>query len=236
MRKIAIILAAGSGTRAGGKIPKQLQILAGKPVFAHSMEKFLQNDHETEIILVINPAYQDQFVDFIDEISKCTPFKFSMVAGGDSRAASVLNALDTLIDIDGNTLIAVHDAARPLVSTDMIERGWRAAQLSEAAVPVIPMTDSLRHLESEGKSCSVPRKNFVAVQTPQVFNANLLQRAYNILRSGSIDSEIITDDASVVEAAGHEVALYDGEPDNMKITGPFDIRIAELIIKNRIGN
>lgn len=127
---------------------------------------------------------------------------------------------------DGNdALVAVHDAARPLVSVEMISRGWLAAEESGAAVPAVSMTDSIRRIEA-GVSVSVPRKDYVKVQTPQVFDASLLKHAYE----GTL-SDLMTDDASVVEAAGHKISLYEGSPYNMKVTEPLDIKIAETLIE-----
>lgn len=234
MKVTAIILAAGSGTRAGGKIPKQLQMLAGRPVFIHSIERFLQHDPCTQIILVINSAYSDLFQFYVAELSRIRPFDYIIVPGGKSRAESVGNALRAMSQpSDPDELIAVHDAARPLLSIEMIARGFQAAQAYGAAVPAIPLTDSIRHLEAEDSSISVPRSEYVAVQTPQVFAAPLLFKAYNALCTDKIDPGSVTDDASVAERAGYKVTLYAGESENIKITGPYDLQIAEVLFNHR---
>ncbi|MDE6409206.1 MAG: 2-C-methyl-D-erythritol 4-phosphate cytidylyltransferase, partial [Muribaculaceae bacterium] len=123
------------------------------------------------------------------------------------------------------TFIAVHDAARPLVRASLISRGWRKGREEGAAIPVIPMTDSLRELTSDG-SVALDRSRYVRVQTPQVFRGDWLKDAY----SGLLRPEM-TDDASVVEEAGVKVALYEGSETNIKVTNPLDFKIAELLMK-----
>lgn len=222
--KTAIILAAGSGTRAGGKLPKQLQTISGKPMFLHSVERFREVDPETEIILVINESYRDEFLRAIGGI------KLTVTSGGASRLESVSHALRLVPDVPGH-LVAVHDAARPLVDTTLIQRGWKTAEEYGAAVPCVPLSDSIRTLEADG-SKAADRSRFVAVQTPQVFDAPMLKRAYAAI-AGMTERErtVLTDDASVVESAGGAVRLYDGDTKNMKVTGPADREIAETIYR-----
>lgn len=225
MNKTAIILAGGSGTRAGGDIPKQLQLLAGKPVFIHSIERFLDQDPKTLIILTVNSHYADTFNFWLDKTREARRFQYVVVNGGSSRAESVMNAL-AAVDSAPGSLVAVHDAARPLASVSLIERGWQAAMTCGAAIPAVPLTDSIRLKAEDGSSMSVPRSRYVAVQTPQVFDSALLTKAYAALK----DCSEVTDDASVVELAGHPVTLFDGESTNMKITGPHDLEIASLLL------
>lgn len=226
MKKTAIIVAGGSGKRAGGDLPKQLQMLDGQPVFMHSIRKFLAEDPQTRIILAVKTEYADIFRNYILEMQQEHEFSCRIVAGGSTRAESVMNALAEA-DTSAGSLIAVHDAARPLLPVEMITRGWQCARSCKAAVPAVPLTDSIRKTDAGGDSHSVPRSQYVAVQTPQVFDAALLADAYAHLA----DPTTVTDDASVVELHGHIVTLYKGEPANMKITGPHDLRIAELILR-----
>lgn len=226
MKKTAIIVAGGSGTRAGGDLPKQLQMLDGHPVFIHSIYKFLAEDPQTCFILAVKAEFADIFRDYIREMQQEHEFSCQIVEGGSTRAESVMNALAEA-DTSAGSLIAVHDAARPLLSVEMITRGWQSAHACKAAVPAVPLTDSIRKKDADGGSHSVPRSQYVAVQTPQVFDASLLADAYAHLA----DPSAVTDDASVVELHGHSVTLYEGEPANMKITGPHDLRIAELILR-----
>lgn len=223
VRKCAIIVAGGSGTRAGGDVPKQFQMLCGRPVVWWSLRAFSLEDSQCRIILVLNK----DFIGLWDELySKLYPderYDISVVTGGETRCHSVRNGLAALPeDFDG--LVAVHDAARPLADVALIRRGWDKAVAAGAAVPVVPMVDSMRRLV-DGGSVSVPRKDYVAVQTPQVFDARLLRLAYS---ADSYDG--FTDDASLVEATGRSVSLYQGSPVNFKITGPGDLARAEIAL------
>lgn len=226
MKKVAIIVAGGSGLRAGGDVPKQLQTLGGMPVFAHSVKAFLEEYPGTRIILVVNERFRDMFEIGVANLQKeWIPFDCTIVGGGLTRAESVSNALATL-NAEDDMLIAVHDAARPLVTVNLIKRGWESARQYGASVPAIPLTDSIRELESDGNSRAADRSNYMAVQTPQVFKAPILISAYQKL-SGPIS---VTDDASVVELQNQQITLYQGDPRNIKITGPQDIIIANALL------
>lgn len=124
-------------------------------------------------------------------------------------------------------MVAVHDAARPMVSPGLIARGWETCRRHAAAVPAVPVTDSLRRLEGGG-SVAVPRPEFVTVQTPQVFRADILK---NACAQTERDDALFSDDASAVEATGRRVALFEGDPENIKVTRPFDFDIAALLLK-----
>lgn len=225
MQKYAIIVAGGEGNRAGGVVPKQFQLIAGIPMLWWSVRAFHAEDPDTRIILVLHPGFFDEWDLLYAELPEADrKIDVHISCGGRSRLESVRNGLMSVPD-DKDVLVAVHDAARPLVSVDMISRGWSAAEESGSAVPVVGMTDSIRRIE-DGISVSVPRKDYVKVQTPQVFDAALLKNAY----AGTL-SDLMTDDASVVEAAGHKISLYEGSPYNMKVTEPLDIKIAETLIE-----
>lgn len=210
-------------------MPKQLHLLDGIPVFVHSIKRFLETDPDTHIILVIHQDYQPLFLRYTEEYGLDT----TMVSGGDSRIASVANALKHLPDSHGYThLVAVHDAARPLVTSDMIQRGWDLAQEAFAAVPVVDLSDSIRKINGD---CSetVDRNLYKAVQTPQIFLADYLTQAYTFaINLEDSRRAALTDDASVVEAAGlvRDIPLYKGNSTNFKITGPADFAIAEALL------
>ena len=221
--RYAIVLAGGEGHRAGGEVPKQFQSLNGLPVLWWSVKAFHQENPDTHIILVIHPGYFDLW----DTIAESLPeeekaLKFELCCGGRSRLESVKNGLMMVTEDDA--LLAVHDAARPLLTPAMISAGWECAGEKGAAVPAVPMSDSLRRLTPDG-SVAVLRKDYVTVQTPQVFRSGIIKEAY-----GRPMSPDFTDDASVVEAAGVKVSLYPGEPTNIKITHPLDIVIASDIM------
>ncbi len=225
MHKYAIIVAGGEGNRAGGVVPKQFQLIAGIPMLWWSVRAFHAEDPDTRIILVLHPGFFDEWDLLYAELPEADrKIDVHISCGGRSRLESVRNGLMSVPD-GNDALVAVHDAARPLVSVEMISRGWLAAEESGAAVPAVSMTDSIRRIE-DGVSVSVPRKDYVKVQTPQVFDASLLKHAYE----GTL-SDLMTDDASVVEAAGHKISLYEGSPYNMKVTEPLDIKIAETLIE-----
>ncbi len=222
--KYVVIVAGGEGLRAGGGIPKQFRMLGGEPVLWKSVKSFYKEDNKVKIIIVLHPSYvnlwKELYAGLPDEEKGIKP---EIALGGISRAESVRNGLE-LIPENEQSYVAVHDAARPLVSEEMISRGWQAAIEAGAAVPYYEMTDSIRELTPEG-SKSVDRSHFVRVQTPQVFQTRLLKNAY----SKGITPQM-TDDASVYEAAGGKVSLYKGEASNIKITNPSDIKIAEILL------
>lgn len=223
MKKYAVIVAGGVGNRAGGSIPKQFQLINGIPMLWWSVRAFHNEDPKIDIIVVMHPG----FFELWDIIFKELPeedrkISVKIVCGGRSRAESVRNGLMS-VSAESESLVAVHDAARPLVSIEMIRRGWEAALNHEAAIPVIPETDTLRKLSDDG-SMVVPRKDYMRVQTPQVFRSSLLKDAYD-----SVDLTEMTDDASVIEAFGKSVALFEGDTKNIKVTNPEDFKIANVL-------
>lgn len=226
-KRYAVILAGGSGVRAGGDVPKQFRLLRGLPVVWWSVKRFFSVDPSTEIRIVMHPG----FFDLWDALYSSLPeedkrIKIELICGGRNRLESVKNGIAGIDMGNGSeTLIAVHDAARPLVDTDMISRGWETAERFGTAIPVAAMTDSIRKIMPTG-SVALDRSQYVRVQTPQVFHGDILKRAY----SRTLLPEM-TDDASVVEAAGEKIVLYDGSENNIKITNPIDFKIAEILMK-----
>ncbi|MGN1246215.1 MAG: 2-C-methyl-D-erythritol 4-phosphate cytidylyltransferase [Muribaculaceae bacterium] len=230
MKKYAIIVAGGSGTRFGSDVPKQFLPLAGIPVLMHTVRKFAHCN--AQVVLVLPSAQQDYW----RELCKNHHFEVecTVATGGSSRFESVKNGLRAVealaaetCDVGEKMVVAVHDGVRPLVSPKVIERAYEEAAIYGSAVPVVAVTDSIRHIEPDGTSRAMRRDELVAVQTPQTFTLDLLHEAYNVELS-----PLFTDDASVVEAAGHCIHLIEGNHDNMKITHPGDIAIAENILKN----
>ena len=223
MKKYAIIVAGGKGSRFGSDIPKQFLALNGKPVLMHTIEKFSNCDAH---IIVALPQAQIE-----DWNTLCKEHNFTIqhkvVAGGAARFHSVKNALDCITPAEGD-LIAVHDGVRPLVSKDIIEETYRVASEKGAAIPAIEVTDTIRQLcNDNSSSITLLRSSLRAVQTPQTFNAKLLKTAYE-----APFSEAFTDDASVIEAQGHSVTLTQGSPKNIKITHSIDLIIAEELLRN----
>lgn len=227
MRKYAIIVAGGVGSRSGDMLPKQFHKLLGRPMLWWSLRAFHAEDSATRIMVVMHPDYITMWRDMFESLPPEERIDHEICSGGASRAASVSNGLSAL-GVEDESLVAVHDAARPLIEAPMISSAWRAASDNGCAVPAIAVSDSLRHLDGRGGSEAVSRSEYVAVQTPQTFRGDLLKRAYEQpLRPD------FTDDASVAEAAGMKVALFEGSPVNMKVTNPDDFAVAELLLGNR---
>lgn len=221
-----VIVAAGSGTRFGGGIPKQYQLLDGRPVVIRTIEAFRRVLPDSRIQLVISESMEPLWNELAAEAGFESP---RTVYGGATRFESVKNALEDIREagVEDGDIILVHDGARPLVTPAMVERVVEETRRSGAVVPVVPVTDSLRQVAADRSSRQVERSVIRAVQTPQGFDARLLLAAYH----GGYRPEF-TDDASVVEAYGKPVTLVDGDLRNIKITNRGDLEIAEVLLKN----
>lgn len=218
-----IIVAAGSGNRFGSPLPKQYCFLDGKPVVMHAIERMRNALPNSNIILVINKSYHELWLDLCLKHDFISP---NIVYGGDTRWQSVKNAIETIPN--DAEIITIHDGARPLIDKDMITRIITGCKNSSGAIPVIPVTDSLRQVTDNGTSIPVDRSKYFAVQTPQAFDAKKLINAYNLPYY-----DTFTDDASVMKAAGHEdVSLVEGSIYNLKITNPLDLEIANIYINH----
>lgn len=215
MTKYIIIVAGGKGLRMGGEVPKQFLPVGGKPVLMRTMEAFHAYDAEIRIVLVLPVAQQTYWKELCAQYAFTLPYR--LANGGETRFHSVKNGLDT-IPADEDALVGVHDGVRPFVSTGVIARCYAEAARVEAVVPVIDVVETVRHLEGNGRSTTVSRDDYKLVQTPQVFSLALLKKAY-----AQPYVPAFTDDASVVEAFGHEVTLVQGNRENIKITTPFDL-------------
>jgi 2-C-methyl-D-erythritol 4-phosphate cytidylyltransferase len=218
MKKQIIIVAGGKGLRMGGEVPKQFLPVNGKPVLMLTIETFHRFDPEMKIILVLPKEQQVYWNDLCTEYQFRIPYL--LANGGDTRFHSVKNGL-ALANDDG--LIGVHDGVRPFVSQEVIAHCFDAANINNAAIPVIDVVETIRKIKGE-QSETVDRNNYKLVQTPQVFTTSLLKKAYE-----QEYSSLFTDDASVVEAMGVKVALVEGNRENIKITTPFDMIIAKAL-------
>lgn len=220
-----IIVAAGSGSRFGADRPKQFCLLEGRPVLMHTIERLRDALPDSDIIVVINRDMESLWQELCAEYQFTSP---TIVYGGNSRWQSVKNALTTIADT-GNRIVTVHDGARPIISSEMIHRIICGVEDVDGVIPVVPVTDSLRHVNTEGSSEAIDRSAFRAVQTPQAFRADRLIDAYSMPYSPSF-----TDDASVMEAAGYcNISLVDGDTRNIKITNPADLEIASILLHQR---
>jgi 2-C-methyl-D-erythritol 4-phosphate cytidylyltransferase len=205
------------------QIPKQFLELDGIPVILHSLYSFMKFDPALQVIIALPEDYFSYWHDLCEKHS----FSYShlLSKGGETRFQTVKNAL-TLIPDD--RIVGIHDAVRPLVSDNTIERGYRDALTFGNAIPVIPVNESIRWSEGK-KNQTINREHLRIVQTPQVFEANLIKRAYN-----RISNDSFTDDASVLEAMGETIHLFEGNRENIKITHPDDLLIAHALLKQQI--
>ena len=221
MNDYVIIVAGGKGLRMGGEVPKQFLPVGGLPVLMRTMLRFKEYSPELNIILVLPKAQQDYW------LSLCRQHQFGLsyqlAEGGKTRFHSVQNGL-SLVPDDGQGLVGVHDGVRPFVGTDVIRRCYEEARRTGAAIPVVPVVETLRHLTEGVKN----RDEYRLVQTPQVFSIQLLKAAFR-----QPYRPAFTDDASMVEAYGHAVTLVDGNRENIKITTPADLYMAEALLSKR---
>ena len=216
-----IIVAGGKGLRMGSDIPKQFLPIGGKPVLMRTLERFREYSDDIQIILVLPEAQQEYWHQLCDEYH--FDVEYTLANGGQTRFHSVQNGLAKVPD-DAQGVVGVHDGVRPFPSIEVIKNCYETARTAKAAIPVIPVVETVRHLDGDS-SLTVPRDQYRLVQTPQTFDIQLLKSAnrqpYN---------DGFTDDASVVEAFGHKITLVEGNRENIKITTPYDLKIAEVLI------
>jgi 2-C-methyl-D-erythritol 4-phosphate cytidylyltransferase len=220
MIKYAVIVAGGSGTRMGGNLPKQFILLKDKPVLYYTLKTFLDAYADLQIILVLPVEYTDMGQEIID--AWFDKERIRITAGGDTRFQSVKNGLAL---VDKESIVFVHDGVRCLLSTGLIHRCYHVAVETGSAIPVIASKDSVRLLTEDGND-ALDRAKVVLVQTPQTFHSKILLPAFQIDYKDKF-----TDEATVVEAYGLKVSLVEGEENNIKITRPIDLVIAETLLQ-----
>ena len=218
MKKHIIIVAGGKGLRMGGEIPKQFLPICGKPVLMRTLEAFHAYDSSIHIVLVLPVSQQAYWKELCAEYHFALPH--DVADGGETRFHSVMNGL---AKVEGEGLVGVHDGVRPFVSQEVIARCYEEAAEKKAVIPMIGVVETVRQLV-DGESVTVPRDQYKLVQTPQVFDVALLRKAYH-----QEYTDMFTDDASVVEALGEKVHLVEGNRENIKLTTPFDLKLAELL-------
>ena len=216
-----VIVAGGKGLRMGSDIPKQFLPIGGKPVLMRTIERFREYAADLQIILVLPEAQQAYWQELCGKYD--FKVKYQLANGGQTRFHSVQNGL-ALVPDDAEGVVGVHDGVRPFPSIEVIKNCYETARTAKAVIPVIPVVETVRHLEGDS-SVTVPRGDYRLVQTPQTFDIQLLKAAnrqpYN---------DGFTDDASVVESYGHAITLVEGNRENIKITTPYDLKIAEVLI------
>lgn len=224
-----IIVAGGKGLRMGSDVPKQFLPVGGKPVLMHTLERFhaygqqlAARGRRLSIILVLPREQQGYWQQLCKEHAFQVPHRIA--DGGRTRFESSKNGLALVPETDDG-VVGIHDGVRPFVSLEVIGRCFETARTAGAAIPVLPVTDTLRHIAPDGSGKNVLRSDYRIVQTPQAFAIRLAKEAFL-----QPDSEAFTDDASVVEAVGGRVAMVDGNRENIKLTTPFDLQMAERLV------
>ena len=218
-----IIVAGGKGLRMGTDIPKQFLEVGGKPILMHTIERFASYDEKLQIILVLPHEQQDYWHELCVKHNFTIPH--TIVDGGDTRFQSSKNGVMAIPEDVTHGVVGIHDGVRPFVSHKVIERCFETARDEYAAIPVMPVVETLRYVDRHGGGKNVMRDDYRVVQTPQTFDLSLLRQAYN-----QPYQESFTDDASVVEALGCNVQMVEGNRENIKITTQFDLKVAELFV------
>lgn len=221
MKKFILIVAAGKGTRFRGKMPKQFELLAGKPLIVHTVSALLKYGDDLSFFFVFDPQNMMFGKHLIRE--RFPELNAEFFSGGENRTDSVRKGV---INIPDGALVAVHDAVRPFVSVNLLKEGFLIAQKKGAAVPVVPVVSALRKQE-KNLFYALDDGDYAEVQTPQFFQSDLLKKAF-----GSV-SISFRDEASLVEHAGFPVAFFRGERMNFKITYPEDIKMAVALIQSQ---
>ena len=221
---VVIIVAAGSGTRFGSLFPKQFIEIGGKPLLIHTLERFELCPAVDEIVLVLSAAEIENFQSVAEKFHLKKLSK--IISGGETRAASVLNGLNS-IDSESAEIIAVHDGARPLVTTEEIARTIERAQQTGAACLVAAVTDTIKEISGGVIVGTIDRVKLRRALTPQCFRYEILKRAFTENEIG----EMVTDECFLVEKLGYEIAVVEGSAKNIKVTTPEDFILAETLLK-----
>ena len=220
MSVTALIVAAGRGQRTGEPLPKQYVSYAGKPILFHTVQRFLRHPLVDAVQVVIHPSDRPLYDEAVAGLDLPVP-----IDGGETRQGSVLNGLSQLEGANTPALILIHDAARLFVGDDTITRVVEALSNVDAVVPVIPVSDTVKQVDGDKITATMDRETLRRAQTPQGFDFSKILAAHRALE----DTEVVTDDAAIAEAAGMSVATVDGESANIKITDPQDVAYLRML-------
>lgn len=223
-KKIAIIVAGGTGQRMGSVVPKQFLSIQGKPILLHTIDQFVAAFSDIQLVVVLPESYVKEGKDLLTQNGFTKNIVF--VAGGETRFQSVKNGLAQVTE---SAIVFVHDAVRCLLTPALIQRCYQQAMEKGSAIPAVSSTDTVRLIKGNTNEL-FDRENVMLIQTPQTFQSDLLLNAFNQEFKSSF-----TDEANVVEASGQPVHLVDGEFENIKITRPLDLAIAEYILAKRFA-
>lgn len=222
--KVAIIVAGGTGQRMGSVVPKQFLSIQGKPILLHTIDQFVAAFSDIALVVVLPEGYIEEGKELIRQNGFTKNIVF--VAGGDTRFQSVKNGLG---QVNESAIVFVHDAVRCLLTPALIQRCYQQALEKGSAIPAVSSTDTVRLIKGNNNEL-FDRENVMLIQTPQTFKSDLLLTAFNQDFNANF-----TDEANVVEASGNSVYLVDGEFENIKITRPLDLAIAEYILAKRFA-
>lgn len=220
-QRSAVIVAGGKGLRMKSALPKQFMLLNGKPIVIHTIEAFLQFDPDIQIVLVLQESLFEVWAGIHQTYLPHT--EVHLAAGGDTRFQSVKSGLQRV----GGGIVAIHDAVRPLISTEVISASFKSAEEFGSGVVMVPLKDSIRRREGT-LTQAADRSSFLLVQTPQTFQVALIKQAFE-----QEEQPVFTDDASVYEAAGMQVSVVMGDYQNIKITTSEDLSIAEALMSRK---
>lgn len=221
MKKVAVIVAGGSGLRMGAFIPKQFLTLKGKPVLWHSINTFINSFSDMEIILVLPEEHIERGNEIVESFEEKN--RITITKGGSTRFHSVQNGLKLITE---DCIVFVHDGVRCLISKNLIEKCYQQAFELGNAIPALTATDSIRIIDDNGLNAIADRNKIKLIQTPQTFKSSIILKAYQ-----QQYNESFTDEATVVESCGVRIFLVEGENNNIKITHPSDLVVAEQLIE-----
>lgn len=222
MERFVVIVAGGSGSRIGGNVPKQFLPLHNKPIIVHTMQRFLTFDPHIRVVVALPEPHLETWntLSRTHQLSK----NIAVVFGGEKRFDTVKNALEIVPDA---ALVAIHDAVRPIVSMQTIAHSFATAEKAGSGIPYILPASSIRYEKESGEIVSLNRDKARIIQTPQTFDVARLKAAYQLPYQ-----ESFTDDATVWERAGNRLTFFEGSSENIKITFPFDLKIAEYLLSH----
>ena len=223
-KKIAIIVAGGTGQRMGSVVPKQFLEIEGKPILLHTIDQFVAAFSDIQLVIVLPEGYIQEGKDLLTKNGFTKNIVF--VSGGETRFQSVKNGL---AHVKETAIVFVHDAVRCLLTPALVQRCYQQALENGSAIPAVSSTDTVRLIKGDNNEL-FDRENVMLIQTPQTFQSELLLNAFN-----QAYIPAFTDEANVVEASGKPVYLVDGEFENIKITRPLDLAIAEYILAKRFA-
>jgi len=222
MQRYAVIVAGGAGTRMGSAQPKQFLFLNNKPILAHTLERFSEADPSIKLILVLSDAGLAMWSEYLDTKPNVPAHEIAL--GGKTRTESVKRGLQL---VPMGALVAIHDAVRPFVTNQIINKSFEIAEREGAAIASVALKDSIRR-RLNGEFVASNREDYVLIQTPQTFQSSLIIEAYDRLELPEV-----SDDATVMELAGFSIALIDGSYDNIKLTTPVDMLFAQALLEGK---